>query len=112
MVERSRTQLDEMLHHLVLVGFGALLGWTGATLYGVASASWEIDTNGALRFLLAVLIVTFAHRTYQEVRRWRTSRLPTDERLGFATPVWETPRTVEMSNDRDETTTEAPPTPQ
>ena len=80
MVEKAHTELDEMLRHLMLIGFGALLGWTAATAYGVASASWDIDTNGALRFLLAILIVTFAHRTVDEIREWRMSTKRSDRR--------------------------------
>ena len=97
MVERSHAGLDDMLRHLMLIGFGALLGWIGATVYGVTSAAWEMDTNGTLRFVLAILIVTFAHRTVDEIRQWRLSKLSTDERLGFAEPVWETPRAMEMA---------------
>ncbi|MEX0985220.1 MAG: hypothetical protein WD096_09245 [Actinomycetota bacterium] len=108
MVEKSHAELDVMLRHLMLVGFGALLGWTGATAYGVASASWEIDTNGALRFLLAILIVTFAKRTFDEVLQWRHSRKPVDERFGFATPVWETPRAAEIPAEPVESGTGAP----
>ena len=87
MVERSHAEFDEMLRHLMLVGFGALLGWTGATAYGIVGASWHIETNGALRFLLAILVVTFARRTYEEIVQWRISKQPPDERLGFAAPV-------------------------
>jgi len=112
MVEKTHTELDEMLRHLMLVGFGALLGWTGATVYGVASAHWEIDSHGALRFMLAVLVVTFAHRTYDEIQAWRTAKQSTDERLGFATPVWETPRASETAAEQDEVATEAPQPPQ
>jgi membrane protein implicated in regulation of membrane protease activity len=110
-VERTRAELDEMLKHLVLIGFGALIGWTGATLYGMAS-QWEIATNDALRFLLAILVVTFARRTYDEVQSWRASKRSTDERLGFATPVWETPRSTEMPSEPDTLATEAPAPPQ
>jgi hypothetical protein len=120
MVEKAHTELDQMLRHLMLIGFGALLGWTAATAYGVASASWDIDTNGALRFLLAILIVTFAHRTVDEVREWRMStRRSTDERSGFAEPVWETPRSMETTMQGTEAVetveaavTEAPQPPQ
>jgi hypothetical protein len=112
MVERTHPGLDEMLRHFMLVGFGALMGWTAATVYGVASAHWDIDTNGALRFMLAVLVVTFAHRTYSEIREWRASKEPTDERLGFAAPVWETSRAAEMTITSDETATEAQQPPQ
>jgi len=99
MTERLHTQLDDMLRHLILVGFGALLGWTAATAYGAASASWQFDTNGMLRFLLAILVVTFAHRTYDEIRAWKMSHTPVEERLGFGVPVWETPRTTEVEAD-------------
>ena len=112
MVEKSHAELDDMLRHLMLVGFGALLGWTGATAYGVVGASWHIQTNDALRFLLAILIVTFARRTYAEVMQWRLSKMPADERLGFATPIWETVRASEMSAERDAPVTEAPQPPQ
>jgi hypothetical protein len=103
MVERSHTQLDDMLRHLILVGFGALLGWTAATAYGAASASWQFDTNGMLRFLLAILVVTFAHRTYEELRNWKMSQTPVEERLGFGAPVWET-RAIEPVAEDDATT--------
>lgn len=108
MVERSHTQLDDMLRHLILVGFGALLGWTAATAYGAASASWQFDTSGMLRFLLAILVVTFSHRTYEELRNWKMSQTPVEERLGFGTPVWETSRTAEAVAEDDTTTTADP----
>jgi hypothetical protein len=119
-VEKTHVQLDEMLRHFMLIGFGALLGWIGATAYGVVNASWEVDTNGTLRFVLAILIVTFAHRTVDEIREWRLSKMSTDERLGFGAPVWETTRGMEpiavgdapMTADLDVPATGTPQPPQ
>jgi len=112
-IGRTRTGLDEMLQHFVLIGFGALLGWTAAVAYGVIGSSWEIATNDMLRFLLAILVVTFARRTYAEIGAWRSSRRPVDERLGFAQPMWETPRgSWEATGEGHGPDTEAPQPPQ
>ena len=44
----------------------------------------RISPQATLRFLLAVLVLVFARRTYWELREWRWRRLPPDERFGFS----------------------------
>jgi hypothetical protein len=67
----------------------------------------QISPSATLRFLLAVLVLVFARRTYWEVQEWRWRRLPPDERFGFASPIWEHARASEAvipipaGNDRE-----------
>jgi hypothetical protein len=46
----------------------------------------------------------FARRTYWEMR-WK--RMPAEERYGFASPLWETPRGGEHVGDRTQVSTTA-----
>jgi hypothetical protein len=86
---------DELMRHLMAVGFGALTLWTVASSTGVALGMVRISPGATLRFLLAILVLVFARRTYWEFREWRWSKLPADERFGFASPIWEHPRSWE-----------------
>ena len=91
---RTRTQLDldDLMRQLMLVGFGMLLAWSLTGVVGMISGSFTIEPNAALRFLLAILVVVFARRTYWEIREWHWRRATPDDRSGFASPLWETPR--------------------
>jgi hypothetical protein len=84
------------MRHLMVVGFVALTAWTAVSTTGLALGMLRISPDATLRFLLAVLVLVFARRTYWEVREWHWRRLPPDERYGFASPVWEHPRSSEI----------------
>jgi hypothetical protein len=96
MSTRARIDFDGLMRHLMVVGFVALTAWTAASTTGVALGVVQISPRETLRFLLAVLVLVFARRTYWEVQEWRWSRLPPDERFGFASPIWEHARTSEL----------------
>lgn len=96
---RTRVDFDDLMRQLMFVGFGALLAWSLTGAVGMISGSFSIEPNAALRFLLAVLVVVFARRTYWELREWHWRRRSPDDRSGFASPLWETPR---MSTEHPE----------
>jgi hypothetical protein len=96
MSTRASVDFDELMRHLMVVGFFALTVWTAVTTAGLALGVVQISPHATLRFLLAVLVLVFARRTYWEVREWRWRRLPPDERYGFASPIWEHPRASEL----------------
>ncbi len=89
MVQQTRMDFDSLMRDLTMIGFGALLMWTLTSLVGVVSGSFGIDGQAALRFLLAVLVLVFARRTYWEIREWHWRKLPPDDRYGFASPLWD-----------------------
>jgi hypothetical protein len=93
---RARIDFDGLMRHLTMVGFAALIAWTIVSMTGLALGWVRIAPQATLRFLLAVLIVVFSRRTYWELQEWRWRRLPPDERYGFASPIWEHPRTSEL----------------
>jgi dihydrofolate reductase len=90
---RSGIDFDQLMRDLTLVGVGGLIGWTVAGTVGLISGTYGIEPQATLRFLLAILVLVFGRRTYWEIREWRWRRLPDDDRYGFASPLWETPRT-------------------
>lgn len=92
MYSRGRFELDGLLRDLVLVGFGGLVGWVLIAGAGSVAGLLQIAPRPTLKFLLAVLILSFARRTYWELREWRWRHTPPEERYGFASPLWETPR--------------------
>ena len=96
MSTRARIDFDGLMRHLMVVGFVALTAWTAASTTGIALGVVQISPRETLRFLLAVLVLVFARRTYWEVQEWRWRRLPPDERFGFASPIWEHARTSEL----------------
>jgi hypothetical protein len=85
----GRLNFDEFMRHLMVVGVLALGAWTVTGLAGVVSGFLTVRTQPTLRFLLAILVLVFARRTYWELCEWRWRRLPTEERLGFANPLLE-----------------------
>ncbi|MGH2681014.1 MAG: hypothetical protein ACRDG8_11125 [Actinomycetota bacterium] len=102
MSTRDKVDFDELLRHLMQVGFAALTAWTVVSTTGVALGVVRISSQATLRFLLAVLVLVFARRTYWEVREWRWRRLPPDERYGFASPIREHARSSEVGSVRPE----------
>ena len=84
---RTRIDFDELMRVLTVIGFVALATWVLSAAAGVLSGYTLISPSATLRFLLAVLIVSFARRTYWEVCEWRWSKLPPDERSGFSNPL-------------------------
>jgi hypothetical protein len=92
---RRQFDFDDLMRHIMLLGFLALAGWSLAAAVGSLSRSFQIEPHATLRFLLAVLVLVFARRTYWEFAEWRSRRLPADERFGFANPLLEHPRSWE-----------------
>jgi len=97
----GRLELDLLMRHLMVVGFLALAGWALTAAAGSMSDTITVAPRPTLRFLLAVLILVFSRRTYWEVREWRWSKLPPDERFGFSNPLWEHPRSSEHPESPD-----------
>jgi hypothetical protein len=97
MSDRARVDFDELMRHLMVVGFAALTAWTVVSTTGLALGAVRISPYATLRFLLAILVLVFARRTYWEVQEWRWRRLPPDERYGFASPIREHPRASELT---------------
>jgi hypothetical protein len=93
----ERIDFDELMRHLMVVGFAALTVWTLVSSAGLALGMVTISTSATLRFLLAILVLVFSRRTYWELRQWHWRRFPPDERYGFAEPVWEHARTAEAA---------------
>ena len=88
MTDRSqRIDLDELMRSLTVVGFVALTTWLLASSVSVLSGYMAVSSPATLRFLLAVLILVFARRTYWEIREWRWNKLTPDERSGFTNPL-------------------------
>lgn len=101
MSARTKVDFDILMRHLMLVGFAALAAWTFVSGAGLAMGVLRISPQATLRFLLAILVLVFARRTYWEIREWRWKRLPADERFGFSSPIWEHARSSEQA-DRNE----------
>jgi hypothetical protein len=98
MSTKANVDFDGLMRHLMVVGFVALTAWVAASATGMALGLLQISPSGTLRFLLAVLVLVFARRTYWEIQEWRWRRLPPDERYGFASPIWEHPRSAELAS--------------
>jgi hypothetical protein len=92
MSTKTRIDFDDLMRHLMVVGFAALTAWTIVSATGIALGMLAISGQATLRFLLAILVVVFARRTYWEINEWRWRRLPPDERFGFESPLAEHPR--------------------
>jgi hypothetical protein len=101
MSARAKVDFDILMRHLMLLGFAALAAWTLVSATGLAMGVLRISPQATLRFLLAVLVLVFARRTYWELREWRWRRLPPDERFGFSSPIWEHPRASEHDDRHD-----------
>jgi hypothetical protein len=83
MTLRQRLQIDTLLRHLTLVGFGVLAVWSLIGLYGTLGGILEVNRPATLRFLLAVMLLVYAHHFLIRLREWRLRRMPPDERYGF-----------------------------
>jgi hypothetical protein len=99
----TRVDFDDLMRHLMVVGFAALTAWTLISAGGLVTGMLSISPQATLRFLLAVLVVVFARRTYWEVREWRWRRLPPDERFGFTNPLMGGPDRPEAAAPRSDT---------
>ena len=85
MFARAKVDLEHVMSKLIYVGFGVLIGWVAAGMFGLATGSWGVEIHSTLWFLLAVLVVTFAHRTFVETREWMWRRhTSVDDQSGFA----------------------------
>jgi hypothetical protein len=98
--DRARVDFDGLMRHLMVLGFAALTAWTVVSTTGLALGVVRISPHATLRFLLAILVLVFARRTYWELQEWRWRRLPPDERYGFASPIWEHARASELDVSR------------
>jgi hypothetical protein len=98
---RTRIDFDDLMRHIMLLGVLALAGWSLAAIVGFVSRSFQVEPHATLRFLLAVLVLVFARRTYWEFAEWRWRHLPDGERFGFANPLTEHPRSWERHTDTE-----------
>ncbi len=80
---RQRLDLDTLLNDLTRAAFAVLAAWSLVGLYGTLGGYLEVNRPATLRFLLAVLILVFAHHFLMRVRERRLGRLHPDERYGF-----------------------------
>jgi hypothetical protein len=87
MTTRARTDLDTLLNDLTMAAFGVLTAWSIVGLYGTLGGYLEVNRPATLRFLLAVLVLVFAHHFLTRVRERRLRRLHPDERYGFVGTV-------------------------
>jgi hypothetical protein len=83
MTTKARTDLDTLLNDLTRAAFAVLTAWSLVGLYGTLGGYLEVNRQATLRFLLAVLVLAFAHQLVSRVREWRMRRLTPDERYGF-----------------------------
>jgi hypothetical protein len=83
MATKQRTDLDTLLNDLTRAAFAVLTAWSVVGLYGTLGGYLEVNRPATLRFLLAVLVLVFAHHFLVRVREWRLQQLTPDERYGF-----------------------------
>lgn len=83
MATRARTDLDTLLNDLTKAAFAVLTAWSIFGLYGTLGGYLEVNRPATLRFLLAILVLVFAHHLTVRVNERRLRRLPPDERYGF-----------------------------
>jgi hypothetical protein len=83
MTIRQRPDLDTVLNDLTLPAFAVLTAWSIVGAYGTLGGYLEVNRPATLRFLLAVLVLVFAHHFLNRVRERHLRRLPPDERYGF-----------------------------
>ena len=108
MADHPRVDFDQLMRNLTLIGFVALLTWTLTGVIGFVSGQYGIEPQSTLRFLLSVLVLVFARRTYWEIREWRWKRTPADDRFGFSSPLGENPRSTFEALQRHGTDEEPP----
>jgi hypothetical protein len=83
MTTKQRPDLDTVLNDLTRAAFAVLTAWSIVGVYGTLGGYLEVNRQATLRFLLAVLVMVFAHDFLNRVRERRLRRLPPDERYGF-----------------------------
>jgi hypothetical protein len=83
MIVQRRPDLETLLRHLEIVGFAVLTAWSVVGLYGTLGGYLAVNRQATLRFLLAILVIVFAHDVLVHVRERRLQQLPPDERYGF-----------------------------
>ena len=83
MTPHQRLQIDTLLRHLTLVGFAFLATWSVIGLYGTLGGLLEVNRPATLRFLLAVMLLVYAHHFLVRLRERRLRLMPPDERYGF-----------------------------
>jgi type IV secretory pathway VirB3-like protein len=83
MAFRQRPDLDTLFNDLTRAAFAVLVSWSIVGLYGTLGGYLEVNRPATLRFLLAVLVLVFAHHFLVRVRERRLRRLHPDERYGF-----------------------------
>lgn len=83
MATRARTDLDTLLNDLTIAAFAVLTAWSIFGLYGTLGGYLEVNRPATLRFLLAILVLVFAHHLTVRVNERRLRRLPPDERYGW-----------------------------
>jgi hypothetical protein len=83
----SRLDFDALMRDLAVVGGIALVAWTAVGAATVPTGICTVAPTATIRFLLAVAILVFARRAYEEVRDRRWRKLPPDQRFGFADPL-------------------------
>jgi hypothetical protein len=83
MATRQRTDLDTLLNDLTRAAFAVLTAWSLVGLYGTLGGYLEVNRPATLRFLLAVLVLVFAHQFLIRMRERRMRRLTPEERYGF-----------------------------
>jgi hypothetical protein len=83
MTTRARTDLDTLLNDLTRAAFAVLTAWSLVGLYGTLGGYLEVNRPATLRFLLAVLVLAFAHHLVARLRERRLRQLHPDERYGF-----------------------------
>lgn len=84
---RAHVDFDALLRDLMHIGVGMLVAWSLTGVVGVVSEQLVLDSQATLRFLLAILVVVFARRTYWEIREWRWRKVSPDDRYGFSSPL-------------------------
>ena len=99
---RTLIDFDGLMRRLMGLGFIALAAWVAAGAFGLVGGYVVISPSATLRFLLAVLVLVFARRTYWGIREWRWRKLPADERYGFSSPLWEHARSSEALSIHEE----------
>jgi hypothetical protein len=97
---KARLAFDDLLQDLMFVGFLGLMAWASVAAAGFIAGLLQVEPRATLRFLLAVLVLVFSRRTYREIREWRLSKRPPDDRYGFAKPLREHPRARELAVHR------------
>jgi len=85
----TRLDFDALMRDLAVVGGIALVAWTAIGAATVPTGICTVAPTATIRFLLAVTILVFARRAYEEIRDRRWRKLSPDQRFGFGNPLEE-----------------------